>query len=313
MVLYPPRRLCASAFCLFLFFLTGCDPMGGQGAQPPAASGEGLGKGLTGSWGADEGVPLAKDGGALLFNSDLENEDPGCWADRLASGNARKPCGHWGAIGPSGALLSADGPGHSGKKSLRVTFDRNESRGGATLSLSADAAHVRAWYRFDADFDFGQGIKIGRIRSFNPATETNDIDIIMTVRSSGDADQCGKTDMADLGLFYNGKPAGYDWGHLIVPIRFERERWYAVEYAVALNTPGKKDGSIRIWVDGEPSGARDGIDFRGKAGTETKLNKIMLGGWYSNSALGNACADPFKPSTLHIDDVAVSSDFIGLD
>lgn len=313
MVLRLPCILSASAASLFLFFLTGCDPMGGPGKQPPTNSGEGLGKGMTGSLGADEGIPLAEDGGVLLFSTDLENEDPGCWGDRAASGNARKPCGHWGAIGPSGAMLSADGPGHSGKKSLRVTFDRNESRGGATLSLSADAAHVRAWYRFDADFDFGQGIKIGRIRSFNHKTESNDIDIIMTVRSSGDADQCGKTDMADLGLFYNGKPAGYDWGHLIAPIRFERERWYAVEYAVALNAPGKQDGSVRIWVDGQPLGSKVGIDFRGKAGTETKLNKIMLGGWYSNSALGNACANPDKPSTLHIDDVAVGSGYIGLD
>jgi hypothetical protein len=309
---FAPTFVSAAA-ALCLSFLGGCDLMGSQGAQAPAASGEGQGKRPNVSLGADEGVPLAKDGVVLRFNTDLEAEDAGCWGDRLASGYARKPCGHWGAIGPAGALLSAEGPSRSGKKALQVTFDKNESRGGATLSLSADAVHVRAWYRFDADFDFGQGIKVGRIRSFNPATESNDIDIIMTVRSSGDADQCGKTDMADLGLFYNGKPAGYDWGHLIAPVRFERERWYAVEYAVALNTPGKKDGSIRIWVDGKASGARDGIDFRGKAGAETKLNKIMLGGWYSNSALGNACADPDKLSTLRIDDVAVASAFIGLD
>ena len=143
-------------------------------------------------------------------------------------------------IGPAGTLLANGGNSRSGGKSLQVTFDKNESRGGATLSLSADVVHVRAWYRFAADFDFGQGIKVGRVRSYNPATESNDIDIIMTVRSSGDADQCGRTDMADLGLFYNGKPAGYDWGHLIAPVKFERDRWYAVEYAVSLNTPGSR-------------------------------------------------------------------------
>jgi polysaccharide lyase-like protein len=297
---------------LGLFLLTGCELMGAQATEEPA-SGAGQGKTQSAPQRADEGVPLAKDGGVYRFKSDLEGEDDGCWGDRLATGFARKPCGNWSNIGPTGTLLAADGPSRSGRKALQVTFDKNESRGGATLTLSADAVHVRAWYRFDADFDFGQGIKVGRIRSFNPVTESNDIDIIMAVRSSGDADQCGRTDMADLGLFYNGKPAGYDWGHLIAPVRFERERWYAVEYAVALNTPGKPDGSIRIWVDGKAVGVKEGIDFRGKAGMETKLNKIMLGGWYSNSALGNACADPNKPSTLRIDDVAVGSAYLGLD
>jgi hypothetical protein len=256
----------------------------------------------------DEGAPLSKNAGTLDFRTDLEEEDPGCWDDRLASGYAKKPCGNWGAIGPMGAGLAVGGVSRSGGKSLKVTFDKNESRAGATLSMSSDVVHVRAWYNFSDGFDFGQGIKVGRIRSYNHATQTNDIDIIMTVRSSGDADQCGLTDMKDLGLFYNGKPAGYDWGHLIVPARFERGRWYAVEYRVELNSPGSKNGSVKIWVDGKLLGSKDGLNLRGKAGSATLLNKIMLGGWYSNSALGNAgCADPSQPSTVYIDDVAVGS------
>ena len=33
-------------------------------------------------------------------------------------------------------------------------------------------------------FDFGQGVKIGRVSSFNEATQANDIDMVMTVRSA---------------------------------------------------------------------------------------------------------------------------------
>jgi hypothetical protein len=314
------RRFCRYTFLLtagLSLLLGACDLAGSLGRDSGEAAMSGSGSG----WdpvsqsdpGYDEGVPLAKGATSLLYRGDLEDEDAGCWSDRLASGFAKTPCGHWGGIGSLGARLSEGETSRSGSKSLAVTFDKNESRGGATLSLSADVVHVRAWYNFAEGFDFGQGIKVGRIRSYNHATQTNDVDIIMTVRSSGDADQCGLTDMADLGLFYNGKPAGYDWGHLIVPIRFDRGRWYAVEYRVALNAPGAKDGSIKVWVDGELLGTRDGLNLRGKAGAETQLNKIMLGGWYSNSALGNECADPHDSSTVYIDDVAVGTDFLGLD
>ena len=304
----------AGSLSFALITLSACDftvslsrDSGGSSVTGSVAEGEPL------TLGNDEGVPLSKNAGSLDFSTDLEDEDPGCWGDRLASGYARKPCGNWGAIGPMGAQLAVGGVRRSGGKALKVTFDKNESRAGATLSMSSDVVHVRAYYNFAEGFDFGQGIKVGRIRSFNHATQANDIDIIMTVRSSGDKDQCGLTDMADLGLFYNGKPAGYDWGHLIVPIRFERGRWYAVEYRVVLNTPVSKDGSIKVWVDGKLLGSKDGLNLRGKAGAGTLLNKVMLGGWYSNSALGNAaCADPSRASTVYIDDVAVGSRFLGL-
>lgn len=302
------------AGCLSLALIA-CDFTGSlsrdSGGNSPTGSGTGDVLTLLGS---DEGASLSKNAGTLDFRTDLEDEDPGCWDDRLVSGYARKPCGHWGAIGPIGAALSVGGISRSGGKALQVTFEKNEGRAGATLSMSSDVVHVRAYYNFAEGFDFGQGIKVGRIRSFNHATQSNDIDIIMTVRSSGDADQCGLTDMADLGLFYNGKPAGYDWGHLIAPVRFERGRWYAVEYRVALNSPGAKDGSVKVWVDGKLLGSKEGLNLRGKAGSGTLLNKVMLGGWYSNSALGNgACADPSQASTVHIDDVAVGSKFLGLD
>lgn len=261
----------------------------------------------------DEGIPLAEEPGAPVFRSDLEDESSACWDDRLASGYAHTPCGHWGSIGPVGAQLAVGKTSRSGRKALEVTYDKNESRGGATLSMAADVVNVRAYYNFAEGFDFGQGIKVGRIRSYNHATQTNDIDIIMTVRSSGDVDQCGLTEMQDLGLFYNGKPEGHDWGHLIVPAHFERGRWYAVEYQVVLNTPGSADGSVTLWIDGRLQGSKGGLDIRGKAGAATKLNKILLGGWYSNSALRNDCADPSQPSTVYIDDVAEGSEFIGLD
>lgn len=286
--------------------LAGCMP---HDAAGPAAATE-----ATMPRNPDEGIPLAKaiaDG--AVFRTGFEDASAECWGDRNPDGWARSPCGHWGGIGPWGALLATDGTGRNGAKSLRVTYDRNESRGGATLALSADTVHVRAYYRFADGFDFGQGVKVGRIRCFNHETQENDIDIIMTVRSSGDEGQCGRTDMSDLGLFYNGRPAGRDWGHLIVPFRFERSRWYAVEYEVDLNAPGRSDGKVALWIDGRLQGEMAGLAIRGPAESGSRLNLIQLGGWYSNSALGNPCVDPSEASVLSIDDVAVGSGYIGVD
>lgn len=304
----PAHAALALVLCMTL---GACGPDQGIREEPGTAAVPG--PAMEPSAAFNEGIPLAKGSDAVLLRADLEDQSADCWGARLPSGLAKAPCGHWGAIGPLPAQLAEGGLSRSGSKSLVVTFDRNESWGGVTLSLSADVVNVRAWYNFAEGFDFGQGIKVGRIRSFNRSTEANEIDIIMTVRSSGDADQCGLTDMADLGIFYNGKPAGRDWGHVIAPVRFERGRWYAVEYQVALNAPGARDGSVKIWVDGRIRGARGGLDIRGKTAAAAKLNRIMLGGWYSNSAMGNPCADPVRPSSVFIDDVAVGTDYIGPD
>jgi hypothetical protein len=261
----------------------------------------------------EAGAPLAKDADGRYFRSDLEDQDSSCWGNRSATGYAKTGCGSWGYIGSSGIRLARGGVSRSGTKAFEVTFAHNEDVGGASLGLSAEVVDVRAYYYFDQGFDFGQGIKIGRISSFNETTRKNDIDIIMTVRSADGADQCGLNDMADIGLFYNGAPAGSDWGNLIAPMRFERGKWYAVEYQVALNAPGKADGSVKLWVEGALASARTGLDIRGREPASTKLNRIRIGGWYSNSARRNPCPDPSQASTLFIDDVAVGSDFLGLD
>ncbi len=248
--------------------------------------------------------------GPVSLQSDLEDQTASCWSNRDANGYSRTRCGSWGQIGSWGARL-AEGRAHSGSKALSVTFAANEEVAGASLPVSADKVNVRAYYMFDAGFDFGQGVKVGRISSFNEAMQMNDIDIILTVRSSGSANQCGLTDMADLSLLFNGRPVGYDWGNISGAVRFVRDRWYAVEYEVKLNRPGARDGSVKLWVDGRLVASKEGINIRGTGGEGVKLNRLRMGGWYSNGANGNSCRNPSQPSTLFIDDVAVGSEYIG--
>jgi len=245
-----------------------------------------------------------------VFRSDLEDQDAACWGNRQVSGYAAAACGDWSSIGSRGARLAEGEVSHSGRKSMAVTFSKNEEVAGASLGVNADVVNVRAYYNFAEGFDFGQGIKIGRVSSFNTATQANDIDMVLEVRSAGG--QCGLSDMADVGLYFNGKPVGYDWGNIASSITFQRGRWYAIEYQVALNTPGSADGSVKLWVDGALVASKAGINIRGNGGASAKLNRLRIGGWYSNGAHGNGCADPSQPSTMYVDDVAVGGDVIGM-
>lgn len=260
------------------------------------------------------GNPLAKlsGDGPILYRNDLEDQSMACWNNsRNSSGYATTACGEYGSIGAWGAKLAEGSTRRSGTKAMSFTFSKNEDVAGAGLTLSANVVNVRAWYNFKSGFDFGQGIKIGRVQSFNEATQLNDIDIVMTVRSRQSSQQCGTSDMYDMGLFFNGRPVGFDWGNITSTRTFARDRWYAIEYQVFLNTPGMKDGWVKIWVDGVLAAQKTGLNIRGLGGSTVKLNRIRLGGWYSNSANGASCSSPAQPSTVFIDDVAVGTAYIG--
>lgn len=299
--------------------LTACDfaSSGGGAPDAPAAGASNdpgdMDRGPLGTSILDQGDGLAKltGEGPVLFRSDIEDQSSTCWGSRTTSGYARTACGEWGSIGSWNSKLSESGTRRSGAKSLSVTFTKNEETAGSTLLLSANVVNVRAYYNFAPGFDFGQGVKIGRVSSFNATTQMNDIDVIMTVRSSGSVSQCGLTSMKDLGLFFNGRPVGFDWGNITSTRTFERGRWYAIEYQVFLNTPGLKDGFVKLWVDGVQVASKTGLNIRGKGGYDVKLNRVRVGGWYSNSANSNPCPNPSQPSTMFIDDVAVGTAYIG--
>jgi hypothetical protein len=260
----------------------------------------------------DPSEGLAKlTGDPIMWRNDLEDQTSSCWGARNSSGYATAACGEYGGIGSWGSKLVENGIRRSGSKSLSVTYSKNEDVSGASLTLSANVVNVRAYYYFGTGYDFGQGVKIARVQSFNETTQLNDIDIVMTVRSRGGINQCGTTDMSDMGLFFNGRPVGFDWGNLTYGISLQRNRWYAIEYQVFLNTPGLHDGWVKIWIDGVQVAQKTGLNIRGNGGWGVKLNRIRLGGWYSNSANSNSCPNPAQPSTMYMDDIAVSTAYIG--
>jgi hypothetical protein len=263
---------------------------------------------------ADNGVsvtaaPPPVSGAGVLFSTNLEDQSTSCWNDGRTATSMNGGCGPFRAIGYKPFKLIEGGIAHSGNKSIQITYEKNEEAGGTNVGIDAEAVNVRSYYYFDQGFDFGQGMKIGRVSSFNSSKGLNDIDIILEIRSAQGGNQCGVTNSQDVGLFFNGAPKGSDWGSVAADFNFQRGRWYAIEYQVVLNTPGQSNGTVTLWIDGQKVATRTGLRIRGSL--SSRMNTVKIGGWYSNSAHGNSCANPAQPSVLRMDDIVISKSYIG--
>ena len=83
----------------------------------------------------------------------------------------------------------------------------------------------------------------------------------------------------------------------------EKNRWVCVEQFLRLNTPGKKDGVIRGWVDGGVAFERTDVMFR-------KTPKLKIEQVWMNVYHGGKAASP-SDQHLFIDQVVVARDYIG--
>jgi hypothetical protein len=251
---------------------------------------------------------LTTDDGDVLFNVDFETEDATCWGTRNSSGYTTSACGPWASIGKSQASLATGERSRSGTRAFKATFAKDEDSAMARLTTNVDHVFVRFYEYYDTDFDFAAGMKTLRLQSFNEAAGVNYYDLIAystAVPASGSSNYCGVNAMRSIALSRNG---GFRWAE--PSLSLQRNRWYAIETEIKLNTPGVSNGEVRMWVDGQNVMQATGIDIRG---TDThNINRISIGGWYSNGAGGNnPCPNPAAVSRRYIDDVVVATQYIG--
>lgn len=83
----------------------------------------------------------------------------------------------------------------------------------------------------------------------------------------------------------------------------ENNRWYSVEQYFKVNTPGKRDGILRAWIDGKLAFERTGIRVRDVP--EIKIEAV----WF-NVYHGGIAPSP-RDMHLYIDNVVVSKSYIG--
>ena len=76
--------------------------------------------------------------------------------------------------------------------------------------------------------------------------------------------------------------------------RFKPGTWHHVEQEVILNQPGKKDGRIRVWVDGKQVLAEDKVTFR-------STDKLKIEGIFFSTFFGGGTPAWATPKDVYVD------------
>lgn len=249
-----------------------------------------------------------------IYRNDFEGEDPNCWATKPSAGcngakvYERSPHGGSGIV-----AIATNEQRHSGQKALRLTFGKDEDEGGGTINPNATHLFYRHYdyYQSNPDFDFAGGMKIERFSGYDAARQANQYDIILVSQAQKTAagDYCNTNPMGTLYIQRNG---GSTFGGLFPNVIFPRGQWISVETELKLNTPGQADGEARVYVDGQVKIQATGLANMRDADDTLPINSLLMGGWFSNSGSNPAsCIDPSPTSRRYIDDVIVSSGYVG--
>jgi hypothetical protein len=121
-----------------------------------------------------------------------------------------------------------------------------------------DHAFLRYYLRFPKDFDFVKG---GKLPGFYGGTEvsggrtpdgTNGFSTRFMWRTDGQ------------GEVYTYMPSSPKFGTSLGrgSWKFSRDKWQCIEQELVLNTPGRSDGVVRVWLDGQPVYANEGLALR---------------------------------------------------
>lgn len=93
----------------------------------------------------------------------------------------------------------------------------------------------------------------------------------------------------------------------------EGGRWYGFEYMATMNAPGKKDGEVRLWVDGVLVTERTGLTLRNARHSTIRWDRWMLGPRYGPRDKGRSAPEgPPREQKSWIDGLVVGTRYIGL-
>ena len=181
------------------------------------------------------------------------------------------------------------------------------TQGGARWTMALDSKY-RALYcayriRFDGDFDFVWGGKLpglagGRANTGGRKPDgTNGWSARMMWRREGRAVQY---------VYHPDQPGvyGQDFTYdLGGPRAFEPGRWHQVEHRIVINSPGRKDGIIQAWFDGEIALSADGLRFRDT--DDFAIDSFLFSTFFGGSAPGWA---PTRDEAITFDEFVISTE-----
>jgi hypothetical protein len=207
--------------------------------------------------------------------------------------------------GAPAAFLRADYP--RGSASPAVGVATGAPGGGAQFlgtrpGTPADHLFLRYRVRFAQGFDFVKGGKLPgfyggrRISGGHIPDGTNGFSTRFMWRTGG------------AGEVYAYLPASLTWGTSLGRgrFRFTTGRWQCLEQELSLNTPGRADGVVRVWLDDQPVLAQEHLTFRTVA-------TLQIEGVFFSTFFGGNDASWASPVDTHADfaDFAVGERRIG--
>ncbi|MDF2177298.1 disaggregatase related repeat-containing protein [Aliiglaciecola sp. CAU 1673] len=85
----------------------------------------------------------------------------------------------------------------------------------------------------------------------------------------------------------------------------QKNRWYAIEQHIKLNTPGENDGVFRAWIDGVPAYELTNLKFRNQGKDDIKIDRIWMNIYHGGTTPNDRTVHAF------IDNVVVATEYIG--
>lgn len=262
-------------------------------------------------------VTLALAGSALAagtesaWRMDFNALDPGPLAAERLKEHSPVPVlwtGGFAQAGEAGRFRVVESAGHG--RALEVLYPRGgvgpQQTGGQWLAALPPRLGYELEYRvrFGADFDWRLGGKLPGLAGGSVPTGGNfDPDgfsarymwreggrLVIYLYWAGQASAARE----------RGRQYGVD---LDCGVTLERGRDYRLRQRVTLNTPGRPDGRLEVWVDGRPVLQRADLLFRDAPAKAWQIDRFLFSTFHGGNSPSWA---PTRDCTVEFDDLAVT-------
>lgn len=218
-------------------------------------------------WASSDGVRAAAAVCPVIFQNDFEGNAPGPLTRAALDAEWNSP---GGVTGVERVSVVTGGEAMGGGKSLKVEYPRGAVgpyQGGAmwVVPLGGSYPELHASYdvRFGPGFDFALG---GKLPGLAGGTQNTG-----GVRPTGADGWSARTMWLAGGrmiqyVYHPDQPGTYgaelEWVRGGGEVRAVPGPWYHVEQRVVMNTPGRHDGIVQVWLDGGLVMDRRDLRFR---------------------------------------------------
>jgi hypothetical protein len=205
---------------------------------------------------------------------------------------------------PERLAIVPEGADDSGKKSLRVYYPKGEVRpehSGTQFKVRlAGATDYWCDYRvrFEPGFDFRKGGKLPGLAGGKVTTGCR--------KPTGDGwsvRYMWRKQGALVLYIYHKRQLGNCAADSPLDAAVEVGRWHRLTQHVSVNTPGRADGTVRVWLDGVQKPGRNDIEFRTEK--QAPVNCFLFSTFFGGK---DPSFGPLKDCFIRFDDFYIGPD-----